>query len=79
MELENLKITSGEKFQQSLQKVMKENDKFKVGSKDGFTTPITEDRRFDRETPAKKVRRKLISYKDLDRPRVDSQPDLRKV
>ena len=74
-EFENLSVMKGERFIQSLQKVAKEYGK--VGAS-VYETPENEDRRIERETPARKVRRKLISYRDLDRPREEG-PDLRKV
>ena len=43
---------------------------------DDFVTPIKDDRRQDRETPAKRMRRKMVNYRDLDRP--SEGPDLRK-
>ena len=74
-EFENIFSISGERFKQALGKIAKECMKIKVL---GVETPQNEDRRLERETPARKVRRKLISYKDLDSPKIEG-PDLRKV
>ena len=73
-EFENIFSISGERFKQALGKIAKECMKIKVL---GVETPPNEDRRPERETPARKVRRKLISYKDLDSPKIEG-PDLRK-
>ena len=74
-EFENIFSISGERFKQALGKIAKECMKIRAS---GMETPINEDRRYEREVPARKVRRKLISYKDLDRPKNDG-PDLRNV
>ena len=72
-EFENLFRAQGESFRQSLAKITKEYSKIKVAE---VETPVNEDRRNVREIPARKVRRKLINYRDLDRSQNDG-PDLR--
>ena len=90
-EVEGLKLASGERFIENLEKIIRDNSRLgpvksaenqyynfslinHSKGAESFVTPVKDDRR--QETPAKRMRRKIISYRDLDRP--SEGPDLRK-